>query len=71
LIASIILFGWKLALGLLGIRLLTVGFIFNKAMKKMDEKDLWPWFIFLDLWMFFYYIIFVPALWKKPTKRWN
>ncbi len=71
LIGSIILFSWKLALGLLGIRLFTVGFVFKKAMKKMDEKDLWPWFILLDLWMFFYYIIFAPALWKKPAKRWN
>jgi hypothetical protein len=40
-------------------------------MKKMDEKDLWPWFILLDIWMFFYYLIFAPALWKKPRKRWS
>jgi len=70
-IASAILFDWRFALGLFGVRLLIQGFIFYKAMKKMDEKDLWPWFFFLDLWMFLYYIIFAPALWKKPAKNWN
>ena len=53
---------------LFGVSLLVQGFIFYKAMKKMGEKDLWPWFLFLDMWMFFYYIIFAPALWRKPTK---
>jgi glycosyltransferase involved in cell wall biosynthesis len=71
LIACAIFFDWRLALGLFGIRLVVQGFIFYKAMKKMDEKDLWPWFFFLDLWMFLYYIIFAPALWKKPKKNWN
>jgi len=36
----------------------------------MGEKDLWPWFIFLDMWMFFYYIIFAPALWRRPRNKW-
>jgi glycosyltransferase involved in cell wall biosynthesis len=71
LIACAFFFDWRFALGLFGIRLLVQGFIFYKAMKKMDEKDLWPWFFFLDLWMFLYYIIFAPALWKKPGKNWN
>jgi glycosyltransferase involved in cell wall biosynthesis len=71
LIASVLLFDWRFALGLFGIRLSLQGYIFHKAMKKMDEKDLWPWFFFLDLWMFLYYIIFAPALWRKPAKNWN
>ncbi len=70
-IAAAILYDWRLALGLFGIRLLIQGFIFYKAMKKMDEKDLWPWFLFLDLWMFLYYIILAPALWRKPARSWN
>jgi glycosyltransferase involved in cell wall biosynthesis len=70
-IAALLLFDWRLALGLFTIRLFVQGFIFYKAMKKLDEKDLWPWFFFLDLWMFLYYIIFAPALWRKPDKRWN
>jgi glycosyltransferase involved in cell wall biosynthesis len=66
-----IFYDWRLALGILGLRLLVQGIILYNAMKKMGEKDLWPWFFFLDLWMFFYYIIFAPALWKKPKKNWN
>lgn len=70
-IASIIFFDWRFALGLFVIRLIVQGYIFYHAMKRMDEKDLWPWFFFLDLWMFLYYIIFAPALWKKPAQNWN
>jgi glycosyltransferase involved in cell wall biosynthesis len=66
LIVSAIFYSWKLALLVFAARLLTQGYIFNKAMKKMGEKDLWPWFLLLDVWMFFYYIIFAPALWRKP-----
>lgn len=71
LIATAILYDWKLALGLFGVRLLVQGFIFYRTMKKLDEEDLWPWFFLLDLWMFLYYIIFAPALWRKPEKKWN
>jgi glycosyltransferase involved in cell wall biosynthesis len=71
LIAAAIFYDWRLALGLFGIRLILQGFIFYKTMKKLDEKDLWPWFFLLDLWMFLYYIIFAPALWRKPQKNWN
>jgi glycosyltransferase involved in cell wall biosynthesis len=66
-----IVYDWRLALGLFGLRFLVQAYIFYKAMQKMGEKDLWPWFVFLDMWMFFYYIIFAPALWKKPKKEWN
>ena len=71
LVTAAILYDWRFVLALFGIRLLLQGFIFYKSMKKLDEKDLWPWFILLDLWMFFYYIIFAPALWKKPKRNWN
>ncbi len=70
LVATILLFDWRFALPVLGIRLLVQGFVWYKSMKKMDEKDLWPWFILLDMWMFFYYIIFAPALWRRPKKGW-
>jgi glycosyltransferase involved in cell wall biosynthesis len=71
LIACSIFYDWRIALGLFGIRLMVQGVIFYNAMKKMDETDLWPWFFFLDLWMFLYYIIFAPALWRKPGKNWH
>lgn len=70
-VLSILLYDWRLALAVFGTRLLVQGYILYKAMNKMDEKDLWPWFFLLDLWMFFYYIIFAPALWRKPQRRWN
>jgi glycosyltransferase involved in cell wall biosynthesis len=68
--AALIFYSWKLALIIFGVRLLLQSFIFFKAMKKLDEADLWPWFLFLDIWMFFYYIIFAPTLWKKTENRW-
>jgi glycosyltransferase involved in cell wall biosynthesis len=70
LAAAIIFFDWKYSLAVFGIRFLLQGFILYKSMKKMGEKDLWPWYLLLDMWMFFYYIIFAPALWRKPRKGW-
>jgi glycosyltransferase involved in cell wall biosynthesis len=70
-IAGLFFYDWRFVLGIFGLRLLVQAFIFYKSMKKMEEKDLWPWFLVLDIWMFLYYIIFAPALWKKPRKNWN
>lgn len=69
LIISVIFYDWRFALAVFGVRLMIQGFIFYRSMKKLDEKDLWPWFLLLDTWLFFYYIIFAPALWKKPKKN--
>ena len=71
LVLTAIFYDWRIALGLFGIRLIFQAVIFYRAMKKMDEADLWPWFILLDMWMFLYYIIFAPALWRKPARNWN
>jgi hypothetical protein len=54
-----------------GVKLLWQAIVLYKAMSKLDEKDLWPWFIVLDMWMFFYYLLFFPALWRRPAKSWN
>ena len=70
-IAAALFYSWQLALGVFGIRLLLQAFIFFKAMKKLNEADLWPLFLFFDIWMFFYYIIFAPSLWKRPRVSWN
>ncbi|HYM93208.1 MAG TPA: glycosyltransferase [Chitinophagaceae bacterium] len=70
-VMSILWYDWQLTLEVFGVRFLIQAFVFYKAMKKMDEKDLWLWFPFLDIWMFFYYIIFAPALWRKPRNTWN
>ena len=68
---SMIFFDWRWPLIAFIIRLVTQAVIWKKAMKKLDEEDLFKWFFLWDIWMFFYYIIFVPALWKKPKKTWN
>ena len=70
-LACAIVYDWRPALALLILRATVQGIIFKKAMKKLEEQDLWPWFLLLDLWMFLYYIIFAPALWRKPDKKWN
>lgn len=70
-IASMIFFNWWLTLIVFAIRSFIQGLIWKKAMSKLNEQDLWPIFILLDFWMFVYYSLFVPALWKKPGKRWN
>jgi glycosyltransferase involved in cell wall biosynthesis len=70
-IVSIIFFDWRIALGVFALRFITQALVFYRSMKKLDEKDLFPWWWLLDLWMFIYYLIFAPALWKKPKKNWN
>jgi cellulose synthase/poly-beta-1,6-N-acetylglucosamine synthase-like glycosyltransferase len=69
--AALIFFGWKWALIPFGIRLIVQAIIMKKATDQLNEKDLFKWFFFFDIWMFFYYIYFAPALWKTPRKNWN
>ena len=64
-------FSWKIALIIFGVRLIVQAFIYNRTMKKLGEDDLFPWWWLLDLWMFFYYIIFASTLWKKPRAGWK
>lgn len=71
LITSCIFFNWQIALSIFGFRLLVQGIVYYRAMNKLNEKDLWPLFIFFDLWMFVYYIIFAPALIRKPRPTWK
>ncbi len=68
---SLLLFHWQLSLGVFGLRFLTQAWISYKSMKRLKEGDLWPWWWLFDLWMFFYYCIFVTALWKKPRQNWT
>ena len=70
-VAAALFYCWWLALAVFGLRLIVQGIVWNKSMKKLNEGDLWPWFLLLDIWLFFYSLLFVPALWKKPAKTWN
>ena len=70
-VSAIFFYDWRFALGLFALRFFVQGYVFYKSMQKMGEKDLWPWFLVLDIWMFLYYIVFSPALWRKPRRNWN
>lgn len=71
LTATAIFYDWKLALGIYLFRAILQLIIYAKTMIKLGERDLLPWFIFFDIWMFFYYLIFATALIRKPKKTWN
>jgi glycosyltransferase involved in cell wall biosynthesis len=72
LIASALLFKiWWVPLAVFGFRAIIQGIMLYKSMKKLNEADLWPYYIFFDIWMFIYYVLFVPALWKQPKKQWS
>lgn len=71
LILSAIFYDWRLALGIYAVRSITQAIIYKKAMQKLNEGDLFAWWWLLDIWMFIYYCIFAPALWKKPKKNWH
>ncbi len=69
LAASIIFYGWQYALIVFGTRFIMQVIVFYYCAKKLHEKDLYPWFLFLDIWMFFYYLIFSTGL-IKGKKGW-
>jgi glycosyltransferase involved in cell wall biosynthesis len=62
---------YVLLIGLWAFRMILQGLILRGAMKKLNELDLWPWFILLDIWSFFYYLFTLPSVWKRPQKNWN
>lgn len=70
-ITSLFLFSWKLTLIAFGIRFLVQAFIIFRTTDKLEEKDLFPWFVFFDVWMFFYYLFFATSVFKKPAKKWK
>jgi glycosyltransferase involved in cell wall biosynthesis len=70
LAVSIIFYNWWLALAVYAIRLIIQAIVFFNSMKKLNEADLWPWFLLLDIWTFFYFIFTLPAIWKAPRKNW-
>jgi glycosyltransferase involved in cell wall biosynthesis len=70
-ISSLILLNWQVSLILFGLRLVSQAIIVYRCMVKLNEKDLFPWFLVMDLWMPFYYLLFSFAPWKKPSRDWN
>jgi hypothetical protein len=70
-VLAICLYDWRWSLGVFALRFIWQGVVLYRSMSKLGEGDLWPWYLFLDMWMFFYYLIFAPALWRRPTRSWN
>jgi hypothetical protein len=62
---------WWLPLIVFGLRFLLQLIVVAKTAAKLNEKDLLPWFWLLDIWMFFYYIIFSSTLFKKAKNVWS
>ena len=60
-----------LVISLWALRMLVQGSILRTTMKKLNELDLWPWFILFDFWSMFYYLFTLPSVWKAPQKNWN
>jgi glycosyltransferase involved in cell wall biosynthesis len=71
LIISLLSFKWEWALIVYGIRFITQGFVMFLTLKRFNEKDLAPFFWLLDIWQWFYYLIFSVALAKKPATTWK
>jgi glycosyltransferase involved in cell wall biosynthesis len=70
-VASLLVYDWRIVLPVFGLRLVLQGFIYYRSMQKLHEKDLFAWWWLFDIWMFFYYLIFANAIWKKPRQTWN
>jgi glycosyltransferase involved in cell wall biosynthesis len=70
-IVTLLFVSWKLALVVFGTRFVLQGIVLFRVTNKLDEKDLFPWYWILDAWMFFYYLAFLSALFKRPAKRWK
>lgn len=71
LAVSLIFFNWQMALMVFGARFLVQAIILYPCLKKLDEQKMYPWFLFIDIWMFFYYLLFAAAVFKKPKKVWK
>lgn len=71
LVAVALFVSWQWAILVFALRFIVQALVFYPAMKKLNEKDLYPLFFLFDLWMFFYYFIFATTLIKKPREGWK
>lgn len=71
LVVAALTYSWHWSLGIYGLRLLVQGIVHFFAMRRLAERDLWPWFWLLDIWQWLYYLIFSFTLVKKPSTTWK
>lgn len=70
-VAASLLYDWRIAGAIIAMKLIWQGILFYKIMDKLEEKDLFPYYILYDIWMGFYYLRFSLALFKKPGDHWK
>lgn len=70
-IACLLLGDWKPALAIFGVRFILQAVIFFKSTSRLNEKDLFPFFLFFDMLQPILYILFLPALLRKPKAVWK
>ena len=70
-IAVALFYNWQYALAVYGVRFIVQCVILYPCMKKLKEKSLYPALLFIDIGMFFYYLVFTLALIKKPRPAWK
>jgi glycosyltransferase involved in cell wall biosynthesis len=71
LATCLVLCNWQWVLAAFGLRFIVQAAVYFYCMKKLGEKDLFAWFWILDIWMFFYYLVFSVSLIKKPKATWK
>jgi hypothetical protein len=70
-VVSLLFFNWIVVLAVFAFRLLSLVIVWFGAMNKLKEKDLKPWFLFFDIFLFFYLVFFSPSLFRKTKSGWN
>ena len=68
---ALLFYNRQLALIVFGISFLVQAVVLYPCMKKLNESNLYPLFLLIDIWMFFYYLIFAATIFKKPKKVWK
>ncbi len=70
-IATAIFFNWQIAAVGFVLVYILLAIMYKKTTEKLNEKDLFPYFMLFEFWMFLYYIIFASSLLKKPKPTWK
>jgi hypothetical protein len=71
LAVALLFSNWILVVAVFVVRLISLMIVWFGTMNKLQEKDLKPWFLVFDVWMFFYFFIFAPSLIKKTNSGWK
>lgn len=71
LILAAVFYNWEYAFAIFAFRLIIQLIMLGKTLYRLNEKDLFPWVLLFDVWMFFYYLIFAPALFRKAKPVWT